>query len=96
MISPLQPLPPMTPVQQRIQTAFGAILALLVGLTLTLVSCRDKTVSLNPDPSMSEKISDKIDDALDRRPGEKVLDVVEDVEKAGRDIEESVKEAVEN
>lgn len=86
----------MTPFQQQIQTAFAAILALLVGLTLTLVSCREKTVSLNPDPTLSEKISDKIDDALDRRPGEKVLDVIEDVEKAGEDIKESVREAAEN
>ncbi len=43
-------------------------------VTLTaLPSCREKTVG--------EKVGDKIDDALDQRPGEKIRDAVEDADK---------------
>lgn len=80
----------MNAIQQKIQTAFAAILTLLVGLTLTLVSCKDKS-----NETMGEKIEDKIDDALDRRPNEKIRDVAEDIEDAAKDVKESVKDAVE-
>ncbi|TDU70819.1 hypothetical protein EI77_01937 [Prosthecobacter fusiformis] len=40
-------------------------------LTLTSVSCREK--------GPGEKIGDKVDDALDARPGEPVRDAVEKV-----------------
>lgn len=40
-------------------------------LTLTAVSCREK--------GPAEKVGDKIDDALDARPGEPVRDAVEKV-----------------
>ena len=43
-------------------------------LTLAaLPACREKTTG--------EKIGDKIDDALDQRPGEKIRDAVEDAKK---------------
>lgn len=43
-------------------------------LTLAaLPSCREKTAG--------EKVGDKIDDALDQRPGEKIRDAVEDAKK---------------
>lgn len=43
-------------------------------LTLSaLPSCREKTTG--------EKVGDKIDDALDQRPGEKIRDAVEDAKK---------------
>lgn len=39
----------------------------------TLSACREKT--------LGEKVGDKIDDALDQRPGEKVIDAIEDAKK---------------
>jgi hypothetical protein len=45
----------------------------------------------------TEKIKDNVDDVLDRRPGEKVLDAGEDasdkIKEVGKDIKESVKDA---
>lgn len=45
----------------------------------------------------TEKVVDNINDALDRRPGEKALDAAEDagdkLEDAGKEIKESVKDA---
>lgn len=45
----------------------------------------------------TEKAMDNVDDALDRRPGEKVRDAAEDasdkLEDVGKDIKESVKDA---
>ncbi len=62
--------------QQRIQTFFTATLAVLVGLFLLLVtSCNKKSPDLRP--TTDERIENKIDDALDRRPGEPVLDAIE-------------------
>ncbi len=87
----------MNVLQQQIQTAFAAMLTLVVGLSLTtLVSCKEKRpVIIDRPDTPGEKIKDKVDDALDRRPNEKVRDAVEDVEKAAGDIKESVKDAVE-
>lgn len=86
----------MNAIQKQIQTAFAAMLALLVGLSLTLVSCKDKKPEIGSKPETAgEKIKDKVDDALDRRPNEKVRDVAEDVKDAAEDVKESVKEAVE-
>jgi hypothetical protein len=55
----------------RIQTVFAATLILLGSLSLPLVSCREKT--------LGEKVGDKIDDGMDRRPGEKLRDTGEDI-----------------
>lgn len=45
----------------------------------------------------TEKVVDNVDDALDRRPGEKALDATEDasdkIKEVGKDIKESVKDA---
>ena len=83
-------------IQQKIQTAFAAMLTLLVGLSLTLVSCKErKTIIIEKPDTVGEKIEDKINDGLDRRPNEKVRDAVEDIEDAAKDAKESVKEAVE-
>ena len=45
----------------------------------------------------TDKVMNKVDDALDRRPGEKVRDATEDLgnelEDAGGEIKESVKDA---
>lgn len=79
----------MTAVQTQIQTAFAAALALLAGAALTLVGCSEKRTP----ESLGERIEDRVNDALDRRPNEKVKDVAEDVEKAAADIKESVKDA---
>lgn len=44
----------------------------------------------------TEKVVDNVNDALDRRPGEKALDAAEDagdkLEDAGEEIKESIKE----
>lgn len=48
-----------------------ALLATASTLTLTAVSCREK--------GPAEKVGDKIDDALDARPGEPIRDAVEKV-----------------
>lgn len=55
----------------RIQAVFAASLILLGSISLPLTSCREKT--------LGEKIGDKIDDGLDRRPGEKIRDAAEDI-----------------
>jgi hypothetical protein len=57
--------------ETRIQTVFMATLILLGSLSLPLVSCREKT--------LGEKVGDKIDDATDRRPGEKLRDAGEEL-----------------
>lgn len=45
----------------------------------------------------SEKVMDNVDDALDRRPGEKILDATEDagdkIKEVGKDAKENVKDA---
>lgn len=46
----------MTLVQQRIQAAFAAVLVLLAGLTLTLVSCERKL------DLASESLEDRVND----------------------------------
>lgn len=40
-----------------------------------------------------EKIQDKVDDALDRRPGEKVKDAAEDIKDTVQDASKDIKEA---
>lgn len=87
----------MNTLQKQIQTAFAAMLALLTGLTLTLVSCKEKqTVIIDKPDTVGEKIEDRVNDGLDRRPNEGVRDVVEDTEDAVDDVRESAKEAVDN
>ncbi len=50
-----------------------------------------------PRPTATEKVKDKVDDALDRRPGEKVRDAAEDtrdaVKEAARDLKGVAKDA---
>lgn len=62
--------------ETRIQAVFVATIILLGSLSLPLVSCREKT--------LGEKVKDKVDDGLDRRPAEKLRD-------AGEDLKDSVK-----
>ncbi len=50
---------------------------------ITLSACDDK-------PTVGEKV----DDALDRRPGEKLRDTGEDLQDVGKDAKDAVKEAV--
>lgn len=82
----------MNAIQKQIQTAFAAMLALLFGLSLTLVSCKDRSsgVLIDKPETPAEKVKDKVDDALDRRPNEKIRDVAEDVEKAAEDVKDAV------
>jgi hypothetical protein len=82
----------MNATQQRIQTFFTAALAVLTALTLLLVvSCNKKPAAK---PTQIEKIENKIDDALDRRPGEPVLDAIEDASKDAGKVKTAVQEAV--
>jgi len=67
------------------------LLILIIGATLlTLPACDNKQTG-------SEKVMNKVDDALDRRPGEKIRDAAEDVghefDDAGKAIKESAKDA---
>ena len=62
-------------------------LLIAVAAFLTLPACEQKQ-------STPGKIGDKIDDALDRRPGEKVRDAAEDTQDAVKDAAKDVKEAV--
>lgn len=57
------------PVSNPMKTSLLLLPFVLLTLT-TLPACRKKTTG--------EKIGDKIDDALDQRPGEKIRDAVED------------------
>lgn len=61
----------------------------LCAATFSLVACQPKP--------MSEKVENKVNDALDRRPGEKVRDAAEDtrdaVKDAARDAKGAVKDA---
>ena len=60
-----------------------------LAIVLAVAGCEQKTTG--------EKVKDKVDDALDRRPGEKVRDAAEDLKDAakdaGRDIKGAVKDA---
>lgn len=76
-----------------IQSFFAAILTLLIGLSLLLVvSCGDKKPSAKP--TLGEKIENKIDDALNRRPGEPVLDAIEEASKDAEKVKTAIQEAV--
>lgn len=62
----------MNTLKHRIRPIF---ILLAIGATLGgTISCEEKK-------GPATKVGDKIDDALDRRPGEKVRDVVEDIKK---------------
>jgi hypothetical protein len=54
---------------------------------LMLSACEDK-----PKP-VDEKIKDKVDDALDRRPNEKLKDAGEDIKDAAKDVKDEVNDA---
>lgn len=60
-----------------------------LAIVLALAGCEQKTTG--------EKVKDKVDDALDRRPGEKARDAAEDLKDAakdaGRDIKDAAKDA---
>lgn len=64
-------------------------LILVVATLMALPACEKK--------STSEKVKDGLNDALDRRPGEKVRDAAEDakdaVKEAGKDVKDAVKDS---
>lgn len=62
-------------------------LVLVAAALLALPACQ-------PKPTVGEKVTDKVNDALDRRPGEKVRDVAEDTKDAVKDASKDVKDAV--
>ncbi len=67
------------------------LLILIITATfLALSACDNKQTG-------SEKVMNKVDDALDRRPGEKVRDaaeeVVQEIDDAAKEIKESAKDA---
>lgn len=64
-----------------------AVAAACLTLSVGLSSCKREK-------SPGEKIGEKIDDALDQRPGEKVKDAAEDVGDAVKDLGDAVKDAV--
>lgn len=57
-------------------------------LLLTFTACEKKPQTLG------EKIENKTNDALDRRPGEKVRDAAEDVKAEAKEAKEDIKDAV--
>jgi hypothetical protein len=65
---------------------FLLILPALVALSFPACEKKPETVG--------EKIGNKVDDALDRRPGEKVKDAGEDLKDAAKDAKDAVKDAV--
>jgi len=64
-------------------------LLLITASLIALPACEQKQ-------SSTEKAAEAIDDALDRRPGEKVLDAAEDAKSAVEEAAEDTKEAVED
>lgn len=67
------------------------LLILIITATFLVLPACDQT------KTGTEKAMDNVDDALDRRPGEKARDAIEDagdkLEDAGKEIKESVKDA---
>lgn len=61
---------------------------LLAAVLLSFAGCEEK-----PKP-VGEKIKDNVNDALDRRPNEKLRDAGEDLKDAGKDAKQAVKDAV--
>ena len=59
-------------------------------LTATLFAL----TACEPKQTTSEKVKDKVNDALDRRPGEKVRDAAEDTKDAVKDAAKDIKGAV--
>ncbi len=62
-------------------------LLMLAVAIIALPACEQKKTT-------PEKIQDKVDDALDRRPGEKVKDAAEDIKDTVKDASEDVKDTV--
>ena len=64
-------------------------LVLVAAAILVLPACEQRTTS--------EKVGNAVDDALDRRPGEKVRDAAEDtgdaIKEAGKDLKDAAKDA---
>jgi len=56
-------------------------------LCLTFVACEKKP------KTVGEKVGEKIDDALDRRPAEKLRDAGEDIKDGAKDARDAVKDA---
>ncbi len=81
----------MTAIEKHIQTFFTITLLILLGFSLLLVSCKKEQPVREPTPS--EKVENKINDALDRRPGEKALDEAEKAAEKARETSVSVQEA---
>lgn len=57
-----------------------------LAIVLAFAGCEQKTTG--------EKVKDKVDDALDRRPGEKARDAAEDLKDAAKDAGREIKGAV--
>ena len=60
----------------------------LTTLIFTLAACEEK-----PKP-LGDTVKDKVDDALDRRPNEKLRDAGEDLRDAAKDAKDAVNDAV--
>jgi uncharacterized protein YjbJ (UPF0337 family) len=62
-------------------------LFILIAVLLALPACERNQAA-------TEKVKDTVNDALDRRPGEKIRDTVEDTKDAVRNASKSIKNAV--
>lgn len=60
----------------------------LVLVAILFAACEEKPKTLG------EKVSDTVNDGLDRRPGEKVRDAGEDLKDAAKDAKDAVKDTV--
>ena len=75
--------------ERTIEIVMKTLCYALIGLLfLSIAACEKKPKTLG------EKVGEKVDDALDRRPAEKVRDAAEDVKDAARDAKNDVKDAV--
>lgn len=61
---------------------------LLTAVLFAFTACEPKTPV--------EKVKDKVDDALDRRPNEKLRDAGEDLKEGAKDTKDAVKEAAQD
>ena len=71
------------------KTRFLSLVVAAASLTLTL-----GLTSCEKEKGPAGKIGEKVDDALDQRPGEKIKDAAEDVGDAAKDAADAVKDAV--
>jgi hypothetical protein len=62
-------------------------LLIVLALVFAIAACEQKP------PSASEQIKDKVNDALDRRPNEKLKDAAEDIRDGAKAAAKDLKEA---